>query len=127
MVEPITALVMAYIATAELNKIAPEPKYNKVMTKPIDKNFERKGYNYTLINRKDSICIYSYTRAETNRLAGYEVVKLYTDKTGHEYFPGTSLWGINGFTFLPEHITKAHAKFDKMYNDTLVKKAKKSK
>lgn len=131
MVEPITAIIMAYLATSELNKISPDPvkeqRYNKVMTKPIDKTFERAHCTYTLLDRKDSICLYKYVGERSGVLQGYEVVKLYTDKTGHEYFPGTSLWGTNGFTYLPEQYDKAHNKFEEMHKASLVKKAKKSK
>ena len=97
------------------------------MIKEIDKVFKRAASNYNQVDRKGNICLYEYHSDSTGNLTGYEVVKLYVDKTGHEYFPGTSLWGINGFTYLPEQKDKALTKFEQMYKASLVKKEKKSK
>jgi hypothetical protein len=97
------------------------------MSRSIALEFNRHHSDYKQLERKGDVCIYNYFHEKTGRLQGYEVVKLYIDKHGVEYFPGTSLWGTNGFTYLPEQLDKAKDKFNEMYKASLVKKAKKSK
>ncbi|NBP04537.1 MAG: hypothetical protein EBU90_31535 [Proteobacteria bacterium] len=86
------------------------------MSKSIETQFIRKSYKYSQVKRDGSVCLYAYhfkSGQLKGKLAGYEVVKLYTDKTGQEYFPGSSLWGIKGWTFLANQLKEAQAKFKK--------------
>lgn len=79
--------------------------------KEIEKKFTRKSFSYEQMDRAGSICLYKYSFKGTDKVQGYEVVKLYTDKTGQEYFPGSSLWGIKGWTYLPAQLKEATLKF----------------
>lgn len=97
------------------------------MNKQIEQTFSRKGYQYSQIERVDNVCIYSYTAEGTDRHAGYEVVRLYVDPSGKEYFPGSTLWGIKGWTFMPSQLDTAKAKFKTVIKESKVKAAKKLK
>ena len=94
--------------------------------KTVDNTFTRKCYNYTQEQRTEDVCLYSYKFSGSELVGGYEVVRLYTDANGNEYLPGSSLWGIKGWTFLASQLDDAKAKFEKVVKETLKKLSKKT-
>lgn len=91
---------------------------------PIKKQFTRHGFIYKQEARDGAAALYSYASKGGRKLAGYEVVKLYTDPTGQEYFPGTSLWGVKGWTFTATQQTLAQNKFQTIAKEMKAKPAK---
>ena len=81
------------------------------MSKSIEKQFVRHNLEYKQMNRDGAVCLYSYKAKRGKSVLGYEVVKLYTDPRGQEYFPGSSLWGIKGWTFTARQLEDAQTKF----------------
>ena len=92
-----------------------------------DKTFTRKCYDYTQERRKEDVCLYSYKLSGSKLVGGYEVVRLYTDANGNEYLPGSSLWGIKGWTFLASQLDAAEAKFKKVVKEATLALSKKVK
>jgi hypothetical protein len=77
-----------------------------VTHKPIPTTFNKKGFTYTQLKREGNRAIFKQTR-EGSSLINYEVVKIgkhngYTMGGAYiepsETYPGSSLWGIMGWT-----------------------------
>jgi hypothetical protein len=79
---------------------------NGIEYKVIPTSFKKKGFNYNQLRREGMKAIYQQTR-EDSTLSNYEVVKLgrhngynmggsYIEPS--ETYPGSSLWGIMGWT-----------------------------
>jgi hypothetical protein len=79
---------------------------NGIEYKVIPTSFKMKGFNYNQLRREGMKAIYQQTR-EDSTLSNYEVVKLgrhngynmggsYIEPS--ETYPGSSLWGIMGWT-----------------------------
>ncbi len=77
-----------------------------VTHKPIPAQFNKKGFTYTQLKREGNRAIFQQTR-EGSSLNNYEVVKI-GRHNGYimggvtiepaETYPGSSLWGITGWT-----------------------------
>lgn len=87
------------------------------MSTSLDTTFIRKCYTYKQIKRCADVCLYEYRYTETDRLLGYEVIRVYTDPKGTEYFPGSTLWGIKGWTYMHNQLEIAKKKFDKILSE----------
>ena len=83
----------------------------------LDKTFIRKCYTYTQVKRVADVCLYEYRYTDTGRLLGYEVIRVYTDPKGIEYFPGSTLWGIKGWTYTHNQLKNATEKFEKVLKE----------
>jgi hypothetical protein len=79
---------------------------NGIEYKVIPTSFKKKGFSYNQLRREGMKAIYQQTR-EDSTLSNYEVVKLgrhngynmggsYIEPS--ETYPGSSLWGIMGWT-----------------------------
>lgn len=87
--------------------------------KPVPQSFTKKGFQYTCIHRQGPLAIYKQTRTGSDS-SRYEVVKIgrhngYTMGGAYiapaETYPGSSLWGICGWTCLTlqQAMSKLHA------------------
>ena len=90
--------------------------------KTIPKQFKRHGYDCTLIKRNDVCAIYSL-KDQVSGSYHFGVVRIRVRKgcsefrnikvnAGDEYLPGTSKWGIDGFTV--HGMDVANDRFDSM-------------
>lgn len=79
---------------------------NGIEYKVIPSEFKKKGFNYKQVRREGMKAIYHQTRDDST-ISNYEVVKLGRHngyKMGGSYiepsetYPGSSLWGILGWT-----------------------------
>ena len=78
----------------------------KVQHKPIPVEFTKKGFTYRQVKREGDLAIFEQTRKDSH-IQNYEVVKIgrhngYTMGGSYiepsETYPGSSLWGIMGWT-----------------------------
>ena len=79
---------------------------NGIEYKVIPTEFKKKGFNYKQVRREGMKAIYLQTR-DDSQMSNYEVVRLgrhngYNMGGSHiepaETYPGSSLWGIMGWT-----------------------------
>jgi len=91
--------------------------------KTVPVQFNKKGFSYRQVKREGHMAIYHQTRSGSE-LSLYEVVKIgrhngYTMGGAYiepsETYPGSSLWGICGWTF--QTLEAAENKYDKLAVD----------
>ena len=84
--------------------------------------FNARGFRYELVERQGLVCLVKQTRIGYEFWA-YEVVRLipYPDQVrlgtlvpAHECYPSDEHWGTYGFTYRPEELAKARARFTRM-------------
>ena len=90
--------------------------------KPIPETFTKKGFVYKQIKRQGDVAIFEQTRKDSTN-SRYEVVKIgrhngYTMGGSYiepsETYPGSSLWGIMGWTCTD--LDTANSRFDSLKN-----------
>jgi hypothetical protein len=104
--------------------------------KPLESKFDRKGYKYTLIKRTKEFkgekqCDIALFKIELDkRIIGYEVFKVIKQKETTLNFgkasihyeamekpPADSAWGRDGFSYCPDELTAAEAKYAEMIKE----------
>ena len=88
--------------------------------KTIPKQFNKKGFNYKQVKREGMKAIFEQSKKDQKSVS-FEVVKI-TKHNGYELggqkippgeaYPGSSQWGISGWTF--QNLKDAEAKFKRL-------------
>lgn len=100
-----------------------ETAQKTVTHKPVPTSFTKKGFTYNQLKRVGNVAIFQQTRPNSS-LSNYEVVKIgkhngYTMGGAYiepsETYPGSSLWGIMGWTCTS--LDSAQKRFDQLCTD----------
>jgi hypothetical protein len=97
-------------ATAEArSKKRPFRKRLPIVYKPLPTRFRRDGFNYRQIAREEDAAIYEQTWSGcANPSVSYEVIRIRRREGFQiesrlvepaEVYPGSDMWGVDGFTF----------------------------